>query len=290
MTKIFDIILFHYPCYDGLASAWIADMYHKLHNNTIVLYPIQHGTPIDLNQLKNKKVIFCDYSPSLETLEEIEKIATKILILDHHISAQRVLENKPYATFDMKRSGAGLTWNYFFPNLKCPQFIRHIEDRDLWTWFLPDSKNMTAGLYDEMSKIDSNNFVELFKVFDRTETNIMYYIKLGEKINKIKDEKIKAIINNNILSDDIIIYKGYKMRLLECPYDLASDLGSYMTSDGVLDFVALIVGNEIIDNTMYYKISLRANNKVDVSIIAKEYGGGGHKNAAGIKVSYIPFT
>lgn len=50
-SKIYDIVLFHYPCQDGLASAWIANHYHKLQNQLIELYPIQYGTPLDLKRL-----------------------------------------------------------------------------------------------------------------------------------------------------------------------------------------------------------------------------------------------
>ncbi len=39
----------------------------------------------DFTRLENKKLIICDYSPSLEILE---KICDQITILDHHITAK----------------------------------------------------------------------------------------------------------------------------------------------------------------------------------------------------------
>jgi hypothetical protein len=44
ISKIYDVVLFHYPCQDGLASGWITNHYHKLRNKSIELYPIQHGS------------------------------------------------------------------------------------------------------------------------------------------------------------------------------------------------------------------------------------------------------
>jgi oligoribonuclease NrnB/cAMP/cGMP phosphodiesterase (DHH superfamily) len=132
MNKIFDIVVFHYPCQDGLVSAWIANLYHKQNNHSIELYPIQHGTPLNILRLKNKKVLFCDYAPADEYLDTLEKDCTSILILDHHItSANRI--DKTYAYFDMNRSGAGIVWDYFF-GTDITEFINWVEDWDLLTW------------------------------------------------------------------------------------------------------------------------------------------------------------
>ena len=37
-----------------------------------------------------------------------------------------------------------------------------------------------------------------------------------------------------------------------------------------------------------YNLSMRSNNKVDVSEICKKFGGGGHKNAAGCSITKHP--
>ena len=100
MNKIFDIVVFHYPCQDGLVSAWVANSYHKQNNKSVELYPIQHGTPLNINRLKNKKVLFCDYAPADEYLDTLENVCTNIMILDHHITAANRI-NKKYAYFHL---------------------------------------------------------------------------------------------------------------------------------------------------------------------------------------------
>ena len=278
MNKLYDIVIFHYPCQDGLASAYIAQLY----NMNIELYPIQHGNIINLEQLKNKRILFCDYSPSLEVLNNIEKIALEICILDHHISAQRILENKPYAIFDMKQSGAGLTWNYFFPEKEMPLSIQYIQDRDLWTWKLPDSKNFTSGFQKECDNISPDNFIELFKLFNNTESKISYYIDIGYIINKEKEDIINHIIEEN--KDKTYIFNNHPIKIINCDYDLVSDLGSMITKDNTFHMAVLW---RLADDM--YTINLRANNMIDVSIIAKQYNGGGHKNAASFKSKDSPF-
>ena len=56
-SKIYDIVIFHYPCQDGLASAWITKYYHYQHCKDIEIYPIQHGHTIDLERLIIQKIM-----------------------------------------------------------------------------------------------------------------------------------------------------------------------------------------------------------------------------------------
>ncbi len=285
-NKTFDIVLFHYPCQDGLASGWIVDYYHKMINKEIELYPIQHNRIIDISRLVNKSVIFCDYSPSLEILNQIEKIASKITILDHHISAKNALANKSYAIFDMEKSGAGLTWEYFFPDIPTPNFIQMIQDRDLWTWKLSDSRPFTAGFFTVCSSYESDDFINMFKLFDELYLNkekINFYLELGEIMNKVNLIKARNISESH--SKKVNQYNGHTVCIVNCSSDLASDVGNMLSSMTHIDFAALWTYNHPNET---YNVSLRSNNKVDVSLIAKQFNGGGHVNAAGFATKINP--
>jgi oligoribonuclease NrnB/cAMP/cGMP phosphodiesterase (DHH superfamily) len=283
--KIYDIVLFHYPCQDGLSSGWIVNKFHKEHNITIDLYPIQHGKIIDIERLTNKKVIFCDYAPSKEVIEEIEKVALKITILDHHISSQKALEDKDYAIFDMNKSGAGLTWDYFY-NVDCPLFIKMVEDRDIWKWKIPKSKEFTAGLSTICSSFEMYDFDKLFNIFDEILINPFkfdFYIELGDIINKSIMIKCKYMALESVKK--INHYKNYNVCIVNCSYELSSDLGNILSSYDNVDFAVLWRYNHTKEE---YYVSLRSNDKADVSLIAKEFGGGGHKNASGFLTKINP--
>jgi nanoRNase/pAp phosphatase (c-di-AMP/oligoRNAs hydrolase) len=285
MSKLYDTVVFHYPCQDGLTSAWIVWKYHKLKDIDITLYPIQHGVDLDINKFKDNKVIFCDYSPSLEVLNLIEMSTKEICILDHHISAQRVLENKKYAIFDMNYSGAGLTWLYFFPTIEMPLFIQYIQDRDLWTWKLEGSKEFTAGFSTICETYNMKDFDSLFSLFDNIESKMDYYKEIGTVMNNMILSKARAIADKHITT--ITKYKGYNVCIVNC-IEYVSEVGSIITSNPLIDFAVLWKYNH---PTQEYIVSLRANNKVDCSVIAKQYGGGGHKNAAGFTIKGgLPFN
>src|SRR5690606_18266248 len=110
--------------------------------------------------------LLVDFSYERTVLERLADQARSIVILDHHKSAAEDLaafavpeprpgalgwedvprllrelaaRNRPpvIAIFDMARSGAGITWDFFFAPRPRPWLIDYIEDRDLWRKTLP---------------------------------------------------------------------------------------------------------------------------------------------------------
>lgn len=281
--KIFDIVVFHYPCQDGLSSAYVVDMFHKkLNVEQPELYPIQHGTELKIDKFINKKVIFCDYSPNLLTLELIEKVASKIVVLDHHITAKQALQDKSYAIFDMNQSGVGLTWSYFFPEQELPKFLAMIQDRDIWTWLIPDSKPFTNGFFLICSTVDTYDFHILFNFFEELYNNnekIDFYINIGNILQKSNEQKIKKISESALKS--IHKYLEYNVCVVNCTCDFVSELGNSISSDPNVDFAVIWKYN---NTSNEYYISLRSCGSINVAQIAKSFGGGGHVNAAGFSL------
>lgn len=284
--QLFDIVFFHYPCQDGLASAWIANLFHSNLYKNIELYPIQHGSPIDMEKIEGKKVLFCDYAPEISILEQIEEKAKLIQILDHHKTAEDILKNKSYATFDMKKSGVGLSWDYFFGDLELPQFLEMIQDRDLWTWKIENSREFTSGLFALCDTCFPYDFEKLFEIFNNIYNDINKFnecITLGTIMNKINLNKATNIAKLSIKRIDT--YEGFKVCIVNCPSQYSSDVGNILSSNENVDFAVLWNYNHPKEE---YYVSLRSCNKVDVSQIAKKYGGGGHANASGFSTKINP--
>jgi oligoribonuclease NrnB/cAMP/cGMP phosphodiesterase (DHH superfamily) len=92
------------------------------------------------------------------------------VVLDHHKTALETLP--PNGTgppnlqvlLDMRRSGATIAYDYFLQGLQAQSpsqsffhdekvlrletLFKYIQDADLWTWALPDSKSFSSGLSD----------------------------------------------------------------------------------------------------------------------------------------------
>jgi len=288
-SQQFDIIVFHYPCQDGLGSAYVAMLAHKQAGWVIPeLYPISHGVQLDIGKLANKRVLFCDYSPKFSVLNEIELVASSIVVLDHHVTARDDLVAKLYAIFDMNRSGVGITWDYFFPMVKIPLFLSMIQDRDLWVWQITGSKNFCSGFFTVCSSIHPYDFDEIFKLFDELYSNpdkIEYYISIGSILDKSTSRKVESIAQGALKK--IIMYQGKRVCIVNCTGEFISELGNIISSSPDVDYALLWRHNAVTDD---YYVSLRSTDtKADVSVIAASFGGGGHPNAAGFTIKTNPY-
>ena len=108
-------------------------------------FPINYGWVFPKLD-NNSDVYILDFSISREHLDELVSRMNSVLILDHHKSALENLNGHPNCFFDMNRSGAGIAWDYFHPNVPRPDFINYIEDQDLWRFSLPDSEYVRNSL------------------------------------------------------------------------------------------------------------------------------------------------
>ena len=88
-------------------------------------------------------------------------------------------------------------------------------------------------------------------------------------------DNIDFIKNKVYIKPYIYQSKTYKVAYVNCPI-FGSDLGSYLVNNFPVDFAAIYHFNG--KKTIF---SLRGNGLVDLSIIAKKYGGGGHFDASG---------
>lgn len=293
-SKLLDIVIFHYPCQDGLASAFVAHNYLVNKDKEHELIPVQNNAYSEdfLNNLfskvKGKYVGIFDFSFNLEITKKLKENAKGLLILDHHVTNKDTLKDLDYAYFDMNLSGVGLAWSFFHPKKSMPVFLQMIQDRDLWTWKLPLSKDFCDGFYYYVSINDGfeSSFSNFEELLEDEETMIIKYIELGKILRQKKEKVINGIVRSN---KKVYSYKFndniYKVQMVNCDHELASDLGNALCKNGLCDFAVLWRYDH---NSEKYWISMRAENKVDVSEIAKYFGGGGHKNAAGCTLDKHP--
>ncbi len=84
---------------------------------------------------------------------------------------------------------------------------------------------------------------------------------------------------------------GGKLAIISATLEMVNNAGAtYDDMDGFVDLVRAIKGVELV---LFFKeteegdikVSLRSNGKVDANAIAKQFGGGGHTMASGMRVS-----
>ena len=295
MDWIPDICIYHDPCDDGFAAAWCVWKRWGL----IDFRPANYGWKIPDHDIDGKNILVVDFSFPPNIIEQMAERAKSIVILDHHKTAEADLSElhsvhgaqfdnvgrlfgrmtgtwreKVLAEFDMERSGASLAWRFCFPNNTQPELIRHIEDRDLWKFDIPDTKAISLYL---------RSFDRTFEGWDLIMDDFQNYrekvLSEARAVEMFSNRKVFEIADTATIEQ----FEGYEgVAVAYAPYTFVSEVGhELLRRHPTAPFAAIIVNAH--GGTTY---SLRStNDRVDVSAVAKAKGGGGHRNAAGFQVA-----
>lgn len=285
-----DICIYHGSCDDGFTAAWAI---WKRWPNVEFIAGI-YGEEPPFGRCNDKRVLMVDFSYKRPVLEKLMSYARDITILDHHKTAQADLETYAIfnpvdadtidemlaatqpglgpirAEFDMNRSGAMMAWQFAFPGALVPDFVKLIEDRDLWRFkYGQRTKQFSAAL---------RTYQMDFKTWDGLIIRVPGLVVAGETVLRAHNANIQKF-----MGDVYWDYVGdYFVPVVNVPYHYASDVAHAMLSqfpEAVFTACWFRRGDGM------NQWSLRSEDgRMDVSEIAKKFGGGGHRNAAGFQV------
>ncbi len=277
------LVVFHAHCADGFCSAWIA---HQIYGDTADYVPAQYGD--DPPDVRGRKVYILDFSFKRDVLSKMVADANgDLTILDHHQTAQAALAGfadecqsnsigHPTVVFDMGKSGGRLTWEHFHPGKKSPWLVDFTEDRDLWNWNLDKSKEINAFL---------GSLPRTFEMWDALASNDvnskawLQWIDQGAAILRYQDQLVDAICAT---AREVKI-GGYKILAANTSV-LFSEVAGKLAEGRPFGAAWFQKSNRI------YQFSLRSSSDgVDVSDVAKYYGGGGHQHSSGFEAKYKIF-
>lgn len=260
------LCIYHGNCADGFSSAWVV---RKALGEGVKFHAgVYQDAPPDVNGLD---VLMVDFSYKRQILEQMRERAASITILDHHKTAEADLKDLPgvQSVFDMNRSGARITWDYFFPNVKPPDLLLHIEDRDLWRFALRKTREIQASVF---------AYPYEFPVWDYLMSADLE--KLGTEGEAIERKHFKDIRELVGVVTRRMVIGGHNVPVANLPYTLTSDAGHLLAKGEAF-------AGCYWDTPGGRVFSLRSTDEgLDVSEIAKQYGGGGHRNASGFRLSY----
>lgn len=259
---------------DGKGAAYAA--WNSLGDSDYIFYiPVQYGKPVPSMQ-ENSIVYIVDFSYKRDVIISLKEKMSKVVVLDHHKTAQAELEGIEDTYFDMNHSGSTLTWSYFNPDfinsekrvVSFPKVLLAIEDRDLWKFQYPETKFVSKAL---------DFLIKDFRDLDKYAKDEVAYRSLIA-IGKQKDVFDQKAISDSVYKASIsyidnmkIAFSNVTGHISEIGHELCNKLDVdfsmtyFFTNDGKVVFNLRSIGD-----------------KFDVSEYAKSFGGGGHKNASGI--------
>lgn len=268
------LCIYHGNCADGFGAAWVfnnyADREFDFHAG------VYQQPPPDC---AGRDVYLVDFSYKRAVVEEIIKVATRVVLIDHHKTAIEdlapLIESKQIeALVSLEHSGAVLAWQWFHGNFAPPPAIlRHIEDRDLWKFELAATREIQAAIFSY--PYDFDVWTTLADSFDE-HGNSNLAVE-GAAIERKHHKDIKELLG---VTQRRMMIGGHNVPVANLPYTLVSDAAHQMAKGE--PFAACYW-----DTPKGRVFGLRSTDEgMDVSEIAKQYGGGGHRNASGFTVPF----
>lgn len=281
------LIIYHDNCADGFGAAWAA--YKKFGKDGAEYLPMNYNDPrmsVAHDELTfptdilDRDVYILDFSFPKDAMLEIELRARKFVLLDHHKTAFEQFGLDPQQrhedqggrgsliVLDPHRSGCVLAWEHFHPNAPTPYALRLIQDRDLWKWELPGTRDFATALRSEPFTFDH---------FDRAYMEWNKLISQGAAMNRLFDQQLADIVKRPV---PVVLIDQVGMSV-NCTPQFASEAGSALAKNYGLFGMTWVLGES---GRVF--VSLRSIGDYDVSALAKQFGGGGHRNAAGFKTTF----
>lgn len=285
------LVIYHDKCIDGFGAVYAA---WKKFGTTADYLPWNYERPAtELPSMVGKDIYIVDFSFMPEQIEWMLKDANNITIIDHHKTLIDCVEDNGYCDdagvswpkldihYDLARSGAVLAWQFFHEE-PVPQLLLHIQDRDLWQFKLKGTKEICAALANtSIVERSWQHWQFLIDAFDADDKEVMHSIYAsGRAVIACQQELIDECIAQ--AGEPEIDGFGNKIVTCNAPYSIASELGIRIAELNP-DCIAVIWHASDKDKTV--KHSLRSIGSVDCTPLAKQFGGGGHKNAAGFTLT-----
>ena len=280
------LIIYHSPCPDGMAAAWVfANHYKKTdEKEKLEFHGADHGHVPPLDKAKDQTVILVDYCYNAQGMAALVEVAAMIIVLDHHASTQKLEPLFPTIRFVLSNdmSGCQLAWIFCYqPETAMPWWLNHVADRDLFRWAIPTSKATTRAL-DALYAFDNIQRLNLVTgLHDQSELEWMGRVLLSG--DRIRYEGLaQAAQSRTLVCPD---GQRFKAAYVFCDAKDASEVGDLlckqMDADGHAIYqLAVLPRYDPLSDC--FRVSLRAIGDLNLVPIASQFRqGGGHARAAG---------
>ena len=266
-------VIYHVSCPDGFGAAWAA---HRVLGERAQYLPMNHGDPIPQMD-DDARVYILDFSFDRERMGELHRRhgQDNVILLDHHVTAEQELAELPNCHIDLSKSGAVLSWEHFHTGLAVPTLLLYVQDKDLWTWGLPDSRAVSAYL--SSREMDFATWDNIARDFETVEGQLRA-VEAGKAILLSKQQDVRQIAQSAHFGQ----VGEHLIPVVNSPI-MQSEIGEYLVNTHPESPFAAIYFDV---SPTVRKWSLRSRgNGFDVSRLAKQFGGGGHPAAAGFTQS-----
>lgn len=283
------LVITHANCPDGWCCEWL---FRRHFGANADYMQAKYGDPVPAVGLR-PWVYIADFSWPADDMESMAAACGgRLTLIDHHQTAASAVRGlavaanigvypaEPKIRFDLEHSGAVLTWKYLkeagatdpvFSTDQPPLIVRLVEDRDLWKWKLPESKEINAAIASYPKSVE--DWTALHNLLTPALGGGYWrLVREGEAILRRQEQEVQAAVNRAVWLN----IAGHRVLVVNttCHH---SEIGERLSAGRPF---AATYFDDLKRNLRIWSFRSREGG-IDVSEIARKFGGGGHRQAAG---------
>jgi oligoribonuclease NrnB/cAMP/cGMP phosphodiesterase (DHH superfamily) len=258
---------------DGRCSAAIV---RRFFGSSVRLQAIDYGDPVPWEIIEaSDKVIIVDFSLPLEDMRRAQK-TSELVWIDHHKTALEGLSelNDVAGMRSLEDAACVLTWRTFFPDQLVPKAVMYVGDRDIWRFAYDETAAFGEALIQEDTRPGND---KLWKpLLDDETSRVEEMIERGAVLYRARMLWIKHQIDRYGFE---VIFEGRHTLAINARG--SGEMGAQIRQLGYeigYCYVEAEQNGELKTFVTLY------SDRVDVSEIARKFGGGGHAGAAGFSI------
>lgn len=268
---------YHSADLDGHCSGAVVKMKYP----ECELIGINYGEDFPWNTIGEDETVFMvDFSlQPFEKMITLNKHCDKLIWIDHHISALRDEEKHGVEIYGLRRDGIGacqLVWEYLNV-LPVPDFVRLLAEYDVWNHSDPDTMPFQYGMRSYDTSPENQGFWNSLLKAD----TVIRIINEGDLLLNYEERQNEIYAKSCAFETELDGLRCIAINKMLTNSKIFNAVWDENKHDAMLTF-GWRKGN--------WTISLYSPKEhIDVSVIAKARGGGGHAGAAGFQANELPF-
>ncbi len=282
------VIIYHDDA-DGRCAATIAGSDAQRDACNVECHPMHYHYPVPWGIFESfrrdvDELWIVDFSFPPDVMAKLfDEAGLYVTWIDHHKTAIDGM-GKRFAHVagvrNVEKAACLLTWEHCFPKQEPPLAVQFIADRDIWAFSLGDA---TKHFYESFMTMETHPGSPAWDGWLSTEasvnSSVAQMLLEGEKLYKARMKFLETMAES-LGRPDELEHDPYGATILAVNFPGSGDMGQIIGDMGY-DMAHCYVDQEQ-DGKMVRVHSLYTDDsEIDVGAIAKAYGGGGHKGAAG---------
>lgn len=284
------ILIYYHDDNDGYCAAAVAGNCYDRNEFAIKFVAINYG-----KESWNKeeigaaeKVWLLDFTS--DKMDEFVKVCgSKLTWIDHHKTAIEKFpelwnsSNIP-GIRSIEKAACVLTWEYAHPEtLSPPAAVAYIGDKDMWRFEYAETRAFSAGFSLMVKTPEDPVWEVLLGSGPECEDTVNKMISIGELLLESQNYKLQKAFERGV----DCIFHNWRARLVNTTGSI-SELGEFIYRKPEYDIAIMW---QAVEDMVVFSLRSDSGNpdSPDCAEIAQQYGGGGHRNAAGFQKKNMDF-